>query len=326
MAQNDHSMIIVIGGIFGILPDTLDFKVARFFYQEEYIVSPTSENPDLQEIADTIAKAIDQAYTESRLVKLKLNTIKLGADLFRQYTVRFLENQVIVKLGPTVNMSKNPIGEFDHDKAPVATAVTKTKILHTYEKATYVDIFSGPSFAFKKLGDGRVEAEFLPWHRAWSHSLVLGAILGAIGFLLYGLLTSYSGHWDIARMYGLAIFGGFSIHILEDQLGYMGSNLYWPITRERAQGLKWMHSGDAWPNFITVWLTLLAIVYNLNRFSNERVFNSSLVEYMAWAFFLPLTFIIAIGFLTTKMLAESSLNVEQEQLKEVQAENEEEGS
>lgn len=324
LAQNEHSLIIVLGGIFGILPDTLDFKFAKFFYQEDYIVSP-SKNPDLQEIADTIVRAVNQAGASKKTSSLRLDTIKLGADLWKQYTIQFQEKKVIVKEGPVVNTGKVPLGAFDPEKARSAEAVADYSILHTYGKETYVDIFSGPSFAFNPRGE-KIEAEFLPWHRSWSHSLVLGLIFGFIGFLIYGMLSAHPEKWHIARLYGLVIAGGFSIHVLEDQLGFMGSNLYWPLSKERATGLKWMHSGDAWPNFITVWIALIAMVWNLNCYSSEQTFNASFVEYLGYSFFIPLTFLLSIGFVTGKILKTEEAVPELEKLKEIKSENEEESA
>jgi hypothetical protein len=46
----------------------------------------------------------------------------------------------------------------------------------------------------------------------------------------------------------------------------MGSNLFFPFTRNRMTGLKLMRSGDALPNFFFVWLSLALIFWNLNRF------------------------------------------------------------
>jgi hypothetical protein len=58
---------------------------------------------------------------------------------------------------------------------------------------------------------------------------------------------------------------GYAGHILEDQLGYMGSNLFWPITGRRYDGLRLIHSGDAIPNMVTVWLSLTLLLLNLDR-------------------------------------------------------------
>ena len=63
-------------------------------------------------------------------------------------------------------------------------------------------------------------------------------------------------------------------HIVEDQLGHLGSNLLYPFTRRRTAGLGLFHSGDVWPNFVVVWAALGLIVYNLNRFSAQAPFDS----------------------------------------------------
>jgi len=123
-----------------------------------------------------------------------------------------------------------------------------------------IDIFGGPSFEFRRAQQDRVEIQFLPWHRAWSHSLVLAALLG----LSVGLLANVT--------LGLVIFAGMAVHILEDQLGYMGSNLFWPLSETRTGGLRLIHSGDAIPNFVTVWSALTLILFNLDRFSGRPPF------------------------------------------------------
>jgi membrane-bound metal-dependent hydrolase YbcI (DUF457 family) len=101
-----------------------------------------------------------------------------------------------------------------------------------------------------------VEVQFLPWHRAWSHSFTLAAVLGLITGVLFGSIQA-----------GLVAFLGMSAHIVEDQLGYLGSNLFWPITKERPAGARLLHSGDAIPNFLAVWTALVLILFNLDRFS-----------------------------------------------------------
>jgi membrane-bound metal-dependent hydrolase YbcI (DUF457 family) len=320
MSETQHSLILVLAGIFGILPDSLDFKVARFFSKEDYVISPKPVNMDLQEIADTIAEAIDRAAKENETINVKLNTVKLGADLWQQYLISYTDHEVIVKKGPVVNTGKIIIGEWDPKNVEIAKAKTKAKILHTYDHESYVDIFSGPTFGFKKRKDGLIEAEFLPWHRAWSHSLTLGLFFGIIGFIITWI---FSKNIHLATLYGSVIAGGFSIHILEDQLGFMGSNLFWPFTKERKVGLHWMRSSDAWPNFITVWIAVIMIIWNVNRFSSQPAFTTSFVEYLGYVFFLPFTFLITVGFLTNKLLNPQKVNEEEEIFKEISSEEEE---
>jgi len=96
----------------------------------------------------------------------------------------------------------------------------------------------------------------LPWHRAWSHSLTMAVGVGVIAGLLWGWLA------------GAVAALGYAVHIVEDQLGAMGSNLLWPLARVRVPGLGLFHSGDATPNFITVWTACALTLFNLDRFSD----------------------------------------------------------
>ena len=254
------SLLPMLGGLFGLLPDTLDFKFARYFERAED-VDPDPRRPDPQMIADRLAEAIDRAYRRNEPVRLRLHTLKLGVDLWRQYTLRFdAENgQVAVRIGPTVNTAQMPYAGSEIEGLSEARAKVEAPMQYTYAEDVTIDIFGGPSFAFKRLKD-KVEIQFLPWHRSWSHSLVLAAFLG----LAAGLLISVS--------LGLVIFAGLAVHILEDQLGYMGSNLFWPLTENRTGGLRLIHSGDPIPNFVTVWAALTLILFNLDRFSGRPPF------------------------------------------------------
>lgn len=250
------SYVILLGGIFGLLPDTLDFKFARYFDRAES-VDPDPANLDPQAIADQIAALIDRAAAERREIRAQLHTIKLGPDRWRQYTVRFdsAHNEVGVRIGPVVNTSQMPVGQIDNLPRTTASARVTAPLNYTYDGEINVDIFGGPSFAFVPKANG-VEIQFLPWHRAWSHSLTLAALLGLIIGVVFNSLQA-----------GLVVAVGMAAHIVEDQLGFLGSNLFWPITKERSSGLKLIHSGDAIPNFLAVWLALQVIFFNLDRFS-----------------------------------------------------------
>ncbi|HIE37532.1 MAG TPA: hypothetical protein EYP77_00385, partial [Anaerolineae bacterium] len=84
----EGSLLPVLGGIAGILPDTLDFKFARYFevYDEEIDPGP---DPDAREIAEKVVGAMRRAYETGRPQNVVLHTIRLGTDLWRQYTIRF---------------------------------------------------------------------------------------------------------------------------------------------------------------------------------------------------------------------------------------------
>ena len=265
------SYLIALGGFFGLLPDTLDFKFARYF-EKAAAVDPDPANPDPQAIADQIATLIDRAAESGQPVRAQLHSLKLGPDRWRQYTVRFdsTRNEVAVRIGPIVNVSQMPIRQAGISSYK-STKVT-AKLVYTYDGELNVDIFGGPSFAFVPKPHG-VEVQFLPWHRAWSHSITLAALLGLLAGLIGGSVQA-----------GLVAALGMSAHILEDQLGYLGSNLWWPFTPERSAGLKLIHSGDAIPNFLAVWTALQLILFNLDRFSAASQNRSPILE--------PLSFLL----------------------------------
>jgi membrane-bound metal-dependent hydrolase YbcI (DUF457 family) len=97
-------------------------------------------------------------------------------------------------------------------------AEVSVPMARTYDAENVIDIFSGPSFEFERQGD-RLHVQFLDWHRPWSHSLTLAAALGLLVWLILG------------KWAGLIVGLGFAAHVLEDQLGCMGSNLLSPLTQ-----------------------------------------------------------------------------------------------
>ena len=262
-AVNNTSYIIVLGGVFGILPDTLDFKFNRFLHKYDELYDP-GENPDPNKIAAVVAKWIDTAYKEKRPVHLHLHTIKVGADLWREYLVRFKEDtkEIEVEIGGIVNTGKVPVPNSAPEKPIIGKAKVVCPFKQNYSTVTTVNIFSGPSFGFVPK-DNFIDIQFIPWHRGWSHSLTLGALCGIIVWIIAALS---SGNWLYpAWMYAAVVTLGLWTHVLEDQLGHLGSNLFFPFTKERSEGFHLMHANDAIPNFLTVWLSITAIFWNMYR-------------------------------------------------------------
>jgi membrane-bound metal-dependent hydrolase YbcI (DUF457 family) len=251
---------LVLGGLAGLLPDTVDFKFGRYFYRLDDEIDPANYLnqaglPDPQAIAERIAAAMNRAYERDQEVRIQLHTVRLGADLWRQWNVAFdLErSQVVVHIGPAVTTAQVPFTASEIPGLDTGRAQVNARILPTYAGDTKIDVFSGPSLAFRRAGDA-LAVTFLPWHRAWTHSLLMALLLGGIGFL-------------VGPSYGLAMALAALAHILEDQMGFMGSNLLFPITHKRTMGLKWISSGDSIPNFLTVWVSMAVILLNLDRFS-----------------------------------------------------------
>ena len=259
-AAQSSSFGLVLGGLAGLLPDTLDFKFFRYFERVDDEIDPakittTEGYPDPQAMAQRIAAAMNHAYKRNTRTKVQLHTLRLGTDLWRQYSVTLdaVSRQVLVRIGPIVTTGQVPyVGSEISGLAPGQVQV-EAPILHTYDAETKIDIFSGPSLAFERADDA-VKVTFVPWHRVWTHSLLMVLLLGAIGTL-------------IGPVYGLVMAMAALAHILADQMGCMGCNLFFPLTRSRAPGLRWMRSGDAIPNFLTVWISMAVLFLNLDRFS-----------------------------------------------------------
>lgn len=263
-AAADGSFILVLGGIGGLLPDTIDFKFARFLEEPDILIDPHPEQFEAQKIADEIAAGIDRVGATHKKQILKCNTMRLGPDWWQQYSLKFdsKNSEVVVKLGPIVNTSQMPLPESEREwhegRAPI-----HTPLLPTYGEFMTVDIFSGPSFALEWRND-RVEIDFIPWHRQYSHSIFMALLFGTLCALLLFLMGS-----PLFVTAGLIGAGAVMAHVLEDQLGYLGSNLLWPLTKVRSTGMKLIHAGDAIPNFFTVGTCCMLIIFNLDRFSPQ---------------------------------------------------------
>jgi hypothetical protein len=92
---------------------------------------------------------------------------------------------------------------------------------------------------------------------------------------------------------GLVYAVGALTHILEDQLGYMGSNLLYPLTRRRTKGLRLLHSGDVLPNLFAVWLSVVLLLYNLDRLSPIPVLDP--LRYFLVVLLLPWAVILGLA-------------------------------
>ena len=248
-------LLPMLGGIGGILPDTLDFKFARYFETYDVEIDPGSE-PDPEAIADALVEAMRCAYETGEDQNVMAHTIRLGPDLWCEYAIRFdpETSEVAVRVGPLVNTGQVPYAGTEPEGVPEVRRKVDVPMVHTYSDEYKINIFSGPSFRFARQND-QLYVHFLDWHRRWSHSFTLALVVGVIAGLLFG------------RWAGLVAGIGFAGHVLEDQLGYMGSNLFWPLTQNRASGVGLVHSGDAIPNFLTVWTSVALTLYNLDRFS-----------------------------------------------------------
>lgn len=275
-AATGNPLYFILGGAFGILPDTLDFKFYRFFVKHDMEVIPDPNRPDPQMTADAVAYAINRASFGGTPVRIRLNTIPCGVDCWRQYTVRFDVGgrRVGVRYGPLVDTGQNPMPGPPADEEE-SFAEVSCPIALDYEATVNVDIFEGPLFTMRPTGDGTVRAEFIDWHRQWSHGL-LALLLFALG-----------GTAVFEPLAGLVIGAAYGAHILADQLGFMGSNFLFPFTRRRTNGLGLLHSASGMPNAVAVWFSCLAIFWNLYRTVKMPDLEFTLAQLVLFAGLLP---------------------------------------
>ncbi len=285
-ALQGNPLFFILGGACGILPDTLDFKVYRFFYDHDVYVTPDPGHLDPQYIADEIARAVNLAYDDKRYIRLKLVSVRLGADFWQQYIVNFDNEklEVTVKFGPVVNTGQVPVEGTENRFPQVARATIKCKVIQTYDAALKVDIFDGPTIGLAQRPDGGLDVDFLPWHREWSHSLTVGLMLGVVFAFIAGL---FFGNWTVGWQGLVTIALCYGVHVVEDQLGHMGSNIFYPLTKHRTPGLHWMHSGDGLPNFLTVWGACLLIFWNLYRAIPDPTYTFGFIHLMMVGLVVP---------------------------------------
>ncbi len=261
------SFILALAGLYGIMPDTLDFKFGRFFETAEIDVYPDPRNPDAQAIADTLGSAMDRAIIENREIRIQFHTVQLSADHWRQYQIAFdaERQEVAVVIGPVVTTSQVAFAGTEPDNRVGIYRLKHARLKPGGARSTTVDIMSGPMYGFRP-GQDHVLVDFLPWHRTWSHSYVVGA---ALALPLWPLALWMN--WPSAWLYPLIAFLGFSTHVTEDLTGHMGGSLFWPFFRERTRGLCWFHAANPDSNFVTDYIAVTLILFNLDRFVTKLI-------------------------------------------------------
>jgi membrane-bound metal-dependent hydrolase YbcI (DUF457 family) len=264
MAEHDKSWIMLLGGMYGIMADTLDFKFYSFFSKEDDEIDPDPLKPDPQKIAERIGRAIEQAYDQNRLVKIKCHTIRLGADLWRQYVIRFdaEKGEVVVVINPIVTTSQIPYLGTEPKEHRVGKYALRVPLTETHGRPTVVDIMNGPQIGFRRIGE-RVLVEFIPYHRTWTHSFFVGFLAASVAWLI----ASLSAGWNIGWYYGLMAMTAYWSHLVSDLTGYMGASFFWPFWKKRTPGLKWFKAQNPDSNFIFNYVCFMVTVFNLNRFT-----------------------------------------------------------
>lgn len=326
-ALEAKTFLLPLGGIFGVMPDTLDFRFARYFWRHEHVVTLTEDNLDPKVPATAVAAAIDQAWKEKRPVTLRLDTMQVSANWYRTYNI-FVDDQakeITAVIGPLKNMGQI-FNRFDlgpeqaevrqsleeHGVPPALvnivarapclpetlpegvlahTARFEAPVFNTYYQETEVGVFHGPDFEFVPE-PGRVRIDFIPWHRRWTHALTTGLLMGPVAFALYAGWSALGADGrafanPLALLAAVIAVLAFWSHIAEDQIGHLGSNLFPPFTKKRAQGMKWVTSASPLPNMITNYLAIVTIIWNLNAYAPTPAFHLPWAASLAGDFSTP---------------------------------------
>jgi len=314
-----RSPVLLLAGAYAMLPDIIDFKIYKYFVKFDYELELDHKTLDPEPIAKAVAKAIREAWDNpGKEVKVHFRALKVSADLWRKYTIIFdTENRkLVVKVGGLVTFAGDEyVDEHYGKKAEVEMEVP---VKWTYSPEVNVTILSGTDISFVRKGDV-VEVVFLPYHRNKYHSFTAGLLFSFLIALplwfinlpitgdLLSLFTVVHPLWRV-HFYTLVLtaFAGYAAHIITDQFGFMGSNLFWPFTKERTPGLKIGHAIDPLPNIVCGWLSLLLIIWNFNACLPDR-FNLNPLHY--FGFELEATTQLTLSILGTKLF-ELSLDLE----------------
>ena len=243
-----------------------------------------SDAPHPQGIADTIKRAIEEAYHEGERI-VKIHNIRLPGDVYRRFMVHLdpPKREVRVEMGPIVTPGGVAIGGEVPEYRKYGIAKVDVPFIKTYPKPTRIDSFSGPEIAFRRAefkGKTVVKDRFLPWHHGFSHSMTMGVIIGLVVFAFFKLIG-----YEHATALALASMIGQWLHVFEDQLGFMGSNLFPPLTKDVIPGFKLGESGSGLTNFSTAWLMIAMMIWNFNRFTDPRpipISDAKLLLYLIW--------------------------------------------
>lgn len=265
----ESSFLLALAGLYAIMPDTLDFKVGRFFETADLDVFPEPDNIDAQAMANSLAETMDSAWTSGQTKRIQFHTLQLSADRWQQYRINFDcdNNAVEIVVGDVVTTSQVPFVGTAPANPRGRAELKHARLLPGSARGSKVDIMSGPMYGFKKSSQGDyMEVEFLPWHRTWSHSYTLGAFLA---LPLWAL--AWAMGWENPWIYPLVAFVGFATHITEDLTGHMGGSLIWPFIRERTRGFCLFHASNPDANFVTDWLAVVILIWNLDRMGTGAI-------------------------------------------------------
>lgn len=223
---------LLLGGAAALLPDTLDFKFCRAAGRVDRHIQPRPDF-DADAVADAIVEAVAGVFRAGKPLALKLHTVHAAPGDWLQYFVEFNGTKLRVESGARVSAGLQSLAE---GPGGAAERFLSCPVSCDYKDRIEVSIFEGPEMLLIPVKEG-VQIHFLPWHRKFTHSLIAALLAG----LFCAVLWNPQG--------GLIAGAAWSVHVIEDQCGDMGSALFHPFNRRRIRGLGWCSSTDRAVNF-----------------------------------------------------------------------------
>lgn len=220
-----------------------------------------------QYVAESVARAIDRAFETGEMITVKIYNVRLKGDLYRRFMIQYdsVDNTIRVFMGPVVSTGGLPVEKTSTPRYRyIGEAKTRYPFRKVYPRPTIIDAFSGPEIGFIRVRDGDrdvVEEVFIPWHRGFTHSFIAGFLL-ALPLLPILYLIGYVNYLELTA----ACILGYWMHVLEDQMGYMGSVLLPPLTKKRIPGFMLGPRIYGLMNFATAWLMIALAIWNINRY------------------------------------------------------------
>ena len=83
------SLLIALGGLCAMLPDTFDFKFVRYLERADAAIVPDVASPDAQTMADQIAEQMWLAVNRNRARVVHLHPARRSVSEWVLYSVRF---------------------------------------------------------------------------------------------------------------------------------------------------------------------------------------------------------------------------------------------
>ena len=270
-AHDGDPWLMLMGGAFGLLPDTLDFKFARYFCRHDMEIAPDPLRPDAKMVADALAGAVQATHEYWRPVCVKLHTVRLSAQTWLQYRVRVRRKtrRIEVVFSEIVDSGGNIVGRLPSEIA--AFSALSSDLFMDYGNSLSIGFLEGPTLRFCSHGDC-VSATFIHWHREWSHGFLMSLTCGLACWLLFGGAAGAIAAVAVMQ------------HVLADQLGFMGGNLLYPFERTRRNGARISKSDDPRWNFAAVWCSGACVLWNLGL---HDYLQAGLLHYLFWGCLVP---------------------------------------